>query len=269
MKITSLLIPVCMAGLIACKNNNTSSDHHHEGHGADGTHAADTQKVTITPLTNSPSFENAGLTQLSPAPVASLKPGDSISFRYKLTNYELGKQTPDAVGKCCANSAQGQHIHLILNNEPYEAWYQEEFKKKLPEGHYVALSFISRSYHESIKNEKAYNLTQFSVGKPQPAIDLKAPHIFYSRPKGEYNGAECREILLDFFLVNTTLSPDGNKVIVTVNGKDKFTVDSWTAYVLKGLPDGENTVKLELVDKEGKLIDTPFNGVERKFTLKK
>jgi hypothetical protein len=37
---------------------------------------------------------------------------------------------------------------------------------------------------------------------------------------------------------------------------------------MEGLPLGENTVSLELVDKDGNFVDGPFNKVQRKFTLK-
>jgi hypothetical protein len=74
-------------------------------------------------------------------------------------------------------------------------------------------------------------------------------------------------VLFDFYLVNTEIGPDGNKVRVTVNGNEEFTVDEWQPYVLEGLPMGENTVQIELIDSEGNLVDSPFNSETRTFTL--
>ena len=41
----------------------------------------------------------------------------------------------------------------------------------------------------------------------------------------------------------------------------------WMPYQMEGLPAGENTVKLELIDSSGTLIPGPYNSVTRKFTV--
>ena len=91
--------------------------------------------------------------------------------------------------------------------------------------------------------------------------------MFYSRPKGTYEGESTTKVLLDFYLVNTQISPMGNKVRATIEGTE-FLIDEWTPYYIEGLPKGEITIKLELIDKSGKLIDTPFNPSVRKVLLK-
>lgn len=199
--------------------------------------------------------------------------GDSIAFNYQLSDYVLGSQTADASTKMCANSAKGQHIHLILNNLPYEAWYLSSFKKKLAEGHYVALSFLSRSYHESIKKPSAFVLKQFNVGKNAGTkigdINLKQPLLFYSRPKGEYVGNDTKKILLDFYVVNAELKSNGFKVRATINGKE-FMITDWKPYYIEGLPMGENIIKLELLNKSNQPAskDLMFQTIERKIVLK-
>lgn len=223
-------------------------------------------QVSLAAVT-SPDFPDAALEMLLPQESANYPEGN-IAFEYNVKNYQLGDQTLDADVKQCANSAQGQHIHLILNNEPYSAHYTANFEKELPAGHYVALSFISRSYHESLKHYGAYNLRQFTVGSVEDTelADLNAPHLFYSRPKGTYKGADTEKILLDFYLINTELSADGNKVRATING-ESFTIDQWAPYFIEGLPMGESTIKLELLDENGVQIPGPFNTVERTITL--
>jgi hypothetical protein len=223
--------------------------------------------ITLTPFKGSAEFNDADLECNKPEENAKLKSGD-VQFSYVLKNYTLGVPTPDAATKHCNNSPKGQHIHLILNNEPYIAHYETDFTEKLKDGHYVALSFLSRSYHESLKQFEAFDLRQFTVGNvPAKKIDLTKPSLFYSRPKGEYTGEDVKRILLDFYLVNTALDPKGNKVKATINGNE-FMVDQWQPFIIEGLPMGENTVQLELVDKNGKFVEGPFNKVERKFTLK-
>ena len=229
--------------------------------------AGTTGTINLTKGEDSPEYPDAILEQTQPNNNAKLKAGQN-TFQYNVKNYELTKMTDDAHKKMIANSEKGQHIHLILNNEPYIALYETTHKQDLSEGHYVELSFLSRSYHESIKNPDAYVLRQFTVGNaPSKNVDLNAPHLFYSRPKGEYVGKDAERIMLDFYLVNTELSENGNKIRATINGQE-FMINEWKPYYMTGLPMGENTIKLELLDADGNLVPSPFNPVSRTITLK-
>jgi hypothetical protein len=223
--------------------------------------------ITVTPLAGSPEYADSSLS------LTNIKDGDdlegpAIPFTFAVANYDLGVQTADAATKGLANSAEGQHIHLILDNHPYSAHYQPSFEHPLEPGHYVALAFLSRSYHESVKNPNAYVLTHFSVGGAEHPTDLdpSAPHLFYSRPKGTYSGADTARLLLDFYLVNVELAADGNKVRATING-DEHVLSNWQPYVIEGLPMGEATIRLELIDATGNPIPGPFNDVTRTVTL--
>jgi hypothetical protein len=226
--------------------------------------------ITVSMQPEPYEFKDAGIKLIEPQPQSQPTAG-SIKFSFQVDNYSLGNQTPDADSKLCANSAKGQHIHYIIDNQPYKAYYAPTFEETVFEGHHTVLAFLSRSYHESIKSTTAYVIFNLeAIGKSEltgKATDLKSPHLFYSRPKGEYVGKEVKKILLDFYLVNSTLSETGNKVRVTINGTD-FVLAQWKAYIIEGLPMGENTIRLELIDKDGKLIAGPFNdsGV-RKITL--
>ncbi|WKN40689.1 phosphopeptide-binding protein [Tunicatimonas pelagia] len=225
--------------------------------------------LSISPAPASPEYADAMLEATGPTDGATLTSGDSVEFTYGVTNYELGAPTPDADQKPLAASPKGQHVHLILNNEPYYAIYQTEgFKLALDDGHYVALSFLSRSYHESVKNPEAYKVSQFTVGEGEAEeVDLSQPMLFYSRPKGTYSGADAESVLFDFYPVNTEIGPGGNQVKVSINSDTTFMVDQWQPYVIQGMPMGENTISIELVDSEGNLVDSPMNSVSRTFTL--
>lgn len=189
-------------------------------------------------------------------------------FKFKVENYTLGAQTPDADQKLCANSAKGQHIHFILDNQPYVASYAPDISASLKPGHHVLLAFLSRSYHESLKAKSAFVIKEFDAGKKGiDQFDAKAPQIFYSRPKGEYVGKkETQKVLLDFYLINCELSEKGYKVKATINGTE-FILTKWEPYFMEGLALGENKVKLELIDKNAKLVPCAYNGVERTFKL--
>ena len=225
--------------------------------------------IIITEAPKSYAFLDARLSLEEPDLSKNLTPGKN-TFVFKVENFDLSVQTPGADHRECANSKQGQHIHWILDNSPYTAHYEPRIEKELEPGKHLLVAFLSRSYHESIKNNKAYILKQVNVGdaNDKPDFDLKAQHLFYSRPKGDYEGADTKKILLDFYLVNTSLADNGNKVRLTVNGTE-FLLTRWIPYQIEGLPMGENIVRIQLVDNSGLPVTGPFNDSgDRKIILK-
>ena len=49
-------------------------------------------------------------------------------------------------------------------------------------------------------------------------------------------------------------------------GKE-FLIYEWAPFYIQGLPLGEVSIKLELLDADGNVIEGPFNNVERTVTL--
>ena len=214
-------------------------------------------EITIHKVQGSPEYSNAkiNLNDL-------VAHEDGYEFSFDVEGYELGMQTLKNFDYELANSAKGQHIHFIVNNDPYSAHYEDTFTKKFQESSNVILAFLSRSYHESVKNPNSFVLTQVGEDK----IDLNNEFLFYSRPKGTYKGSDTEKLLLDFYLINTVISANGNKVRATIQDKE-FIIDEWAPYYIEGLEKGEIKIKLELIDALGNLIDTPFNPSERTVTL--
>jgi hypothetical protein len=223
--------------------------------------------ITIYPKTNIKEFTNASLELIMP-PSESMNRELEVPFKFKVENYELGAQTEEA-REDLANSANGQHIHLIIDNEPYSAHYEPEFIKTIESGNHYAIAFLSRSYHESVKNPDAYEVFQFSTGDATQVdmIDLSQPMLFYSRPKGTYSGEGAKKILFDFYLHNVELSELGYNVRATINDKTEFVFERWRPYIIEGLPMGENKIRIDLIDNEGNIINPNVNSVERVFTL--
>lgn len=218
----------------------------------------ESKEITITKIEGSPNYENSKLS------LVDLTSNEELEFSFEVENYELGIQTPHDFKYGLANSGKGQHIHLIINNGPYSAHYSKNFKMKPDTGNNVILAFLSRSYHESVKNKNAFLFTQMGEGEK---INLDQEFLFYSRPKGVYSGTDTEKLLLDFYLINTTISPSGNKVRATIN-ETVFLIDDWAPYFIEGLPKGEVTIKLELINSSGALIENPFNPSTRTVTLK-
>ncbi|SHK11618.1 hypothetical protein [Hymenobacter psychrotolerans] len=270
---SSVLLPALAAllALASCDAAKIQSDTSNSATAEMVTTSAATQAkngIRLTPFTDSPRFPEAQLTLKTPV-AGAVVPSGAVAFEYGLSNFLLTKMTGGMHAGHLANSQKGQHIHNIIDNEPYTAHYETKFTKNVVDGQHVVLSFLSRSYHESLKHRGAYDLRVITVGKAvpgTPAFDVKAPHLFYSRPKDVYTGRDAERVMLDFYLVNTTLEPGGTQVRATINGAE-FMLDQWAPYMMEGLPIGENTVKLELVDDSGNLIPGPYNSVTRSFSI--
>ncbi len=215
------------------------------------------KQISITKVEGSAPYLNSSLS------LEDIKIDENdYTFSFDVSDYTLGMQTLKDFDYQLANSAKGQHIHFIVNNGPYSAHYEDTFTKQLEDSSNVILAFLSRSYHESVKNPNAYILTQ--VGENE--IDLNKEFLFYSRPKGTYKGVDTEKLLLDFYLVNTNLSSTGNKVKATIQDTE-FIIEEWAPYYIEGLPKGEIKIKLELIDASGNLIDSPFNPSNRTVIL--
>ncbi len=206
-------------------------------------------------------------------------------------------------------TGMGNHIHVILDNQPYEAYYNldQEFELgNVSDGEHTLRFFPSRPWHESYKNEGAFKMVKFTVknggadtSKPSTtnanqtmsnanasampegkdmkqstagAVDAAKPLLTYSRPKGEYKGADAENIMIDFWLLNAKLQGDGGeyRVKYSVDGGEAKFLEKWQPIWLTGWSNGTHTVKLELVDKAGNLVDNGgYNSTTREITVAK
>ncbi|MGH7884338.1 MAG: hypothetical protein ACRENO_01435 [Thermodesulfobacteriota bacterium] len=235
-------------------------------------------EVTITAGENSTPIPGARAVLSYPEEGAVLE-NDDIFVVIDVERFTLGDQTATTSADEVANSINGQHVHLIVDNMPYQAVYQSGKPVnigKLNPGPHSLFVFPSRSYHESIKEQGASDLLNFYVETDAGDFDIEEnqPAIFYSRPKGEYKSLAAKKILLDFYLHNLTLSPGGFNVRYTVtsdiNEQQKYEIvlDEWKPAYINNLPSGNYKVKIELIDSMGNFVNNAaYNGTEREITV--
>lgn len=155
---------------------------------------------------------------------------------------------------------QSYNITTIQNNYTIATHSTTKIEQEFLSGNNVFLAFLSDENNLGIKTNNATVLKNI-VLNDEALFDEKQAHLFYYLPQNNIG-------ILDFCLVNTSLSENGNKVKVTFNGTTSIVVDKWASYRIDGLSENKNTIRIELIDKLGKLIPGPFNdsGV-RTFTL--
>ncbi|MEO6333471.1 MAG: hypothetical protein ABIO91_00675 [Pyrinomonadaceae bacterium] len=205
----------------------------------------------------------------------------------------------------------GNHIHVILDNQPYEAYYElgQPFElRNVADGDHTLRVFPSRPWHESYKTNGAFQLVKFTVkdggaesnkpattnsgqamsnsntntappregkdmqGSAAGSVDATKPLLTYSRPKGEYKGADAENIMIDFWLANAQLKGDGGqyRLRYSVDGAEAKYIDNWAPIWLAGWTAGKHTIKLELVDEDGGLVDNGgYNVTTREITITK
>ena len=219
----------------------------------------------------------------SPVP-GTLAPDRALGARLALTGFRLGEPTPGAEDRGLALSEDGQHVHFIVDNEPYRAIYDVSGRLGVEvdeAGVHVLRAFPSRQWHESVKSEDAFAVTWFYVPPadpvvdtargPEPTYDPGAPLLTYSRPKGTYAGSGADSVMVDFYLTNVTIGPEpgSHRVRLTVDDTLSWDLTRWVPHYLLGLSEGEHTVQLELIAPDSTVVEGPYNTTERTITIRR
>jgi hypothetical protein len=193
--------------------------------------------------------------------------GDKVEIALDVKNWVL---TPD-----------GNHIHVIVDNEPYiavrdaskpidlRALVQKELGHDLSEGTHILRAFPGRGHHESVKDAGAFDVKTFHYKKKSPDLkfDAKAPLLTFSRPKGCVDlGARA---LLDFFVANLKLGAAENRVHYSIDGTISGDIVAWTPHYIENLPEGEHRLQLTLQDANGTAVAGPYNDTARTFRVAK
>jgi len=178
-------------------------------------------------------------------------------------------------------TGQGNHIHVILDNEPYEPYYDldQPFElRNVAPGNQTLRVFPSRPWHESYKNDGAFQMVTFTSKGSDRAqahareVDPGGPLLTYSCPKGEYKGADADPIMIDFWLSSARLKGDGGeyKVRYFVDDDEPRFIDKWEPIWLSGWQPGKHTVRLELLGPDNWPVKNgDFNITTREITIVK
>jgi hypothetical protein len=213
--------------------------------------------------------------------------GNPVWVQVRVEGYPLGNDSEFDRSSEIFDSSMGQTVRVIIDNQPYFPingpsiqpfnedgfYYDQSFKFQIPqtlkEGFHTIRVFPARSFGESLKGERTFQASYFYVGnKTDEHIDwLSKPYLTYNEPSEQSSYTENRPILLDFYLSNCDLSPDGYRVRLSIDGQGARTISAWQPYYLYGLSKGRHTIRLELIDAKGKVVSGPFNDNTRKIIV--
>lgn len=223
--------------------------------------------------------------------IAVPKPGQMLQnpvyIQFRIDGYALGAASQFERASELVETNMGQTVHVVIDNEPYFAvnepaidpfdesgfYYDMSYKFEVPfrlgPGMHTVRMFPARSFGESLKGDKTFAAMNFYVGNSAENwnIDLSAPYITYNEPSNNMYLQEGKPVLLDFYVSNAELSPDGYKVRLSIDGKIHRTISFWQPHYIYGLKKGKHTIGLELLDGENKVVPGPFNSVKQSITI--
>ena len=304
-----LLLAALLAGCGTSPTNTTNTSN--ASNGANSSPAAQTLTVVDTPQRIKDLMAGRGEQDTASPTLKIVEPAANSTVSSSTVKVKL-EITGDLKGyKPHMDEATktGNHIHVILDNQPYEAYYNldHEFElRNVADGDHTLRVFPSRPWHESYKNQGAFQMVKFTVknggsdaNKPATTnsgqqmsnanaartpegkamqnstagqVDPTKPLLTYSRPKGEYKAAEADPIMIDFWLANVQLKGDGgtHRIRYSVGGGAPQYIDKWGPIWLSGWAAGKHSIKLELVDEDGNVVDNGgYNSTTREITVVK
>lgn len=293
---------------IGCGGGATNSSQANAGNNAAATQKQELKTAERPQKTKDLMASRGEQDQAAPTlKIAEPKAGATISSSTVKVKLDIAGDLKGYMPGMNEETHTGNHIHVILDNQPYEAYYNlgQEFElRNVKDGDHTIRVFPSRPWHESYKNEGAFAMVQFKVkgggadsakptttsngntmanatGTPEGKdmkestggdVDAKAPLLTYSRPKGEYKGEDANNIMIDFWLSNAKLTGDGGdyRVRYTVDKEQPKFIDKWEPIWLTGWVEGKHTITLELVGKDGNAVDNGgYNTTIREITISK
>ena len=130
-RISGIMLIAAMA--FACQNAGDGNTGQETQTTPDSTEVKnETSEIRIYPKPEIAEFPEAELILEQPMS-GTLVEGNEVAFEFMVNGYELGAQTEEArMG--LANSDKGQHIHLIIDNDPYSAHYEPGFTTEVETG---------------------------------------------------------------------------------------------------------------------------------------
>jgi hypothetical protein len=175
MKFTKLSIAIMAvaAFLAACSNQATNDHSNHSNMNASNTNSASPAVQNLSEVPRPPKItemmaKRGEQDEASPRlKIVEPKPNETVASSTVKVKLELSGDLKGYQPGMDAETKMGNHIHVILDNQPYEAYYNidgEAFElRNVADGEHTLRVFPSRPWHESYKTEGAFQMVKFTV----------------------------------------------------------------------------------------------------------
>lgn len=243
-------------------------------------------EIRLVPVDPTPEGDNVTVKIVFPEE-NDVKKSNPVHLQLRVEGFPLATDSDFPRRKDIYNSDDGQSIHVVIDDNPWfmlneaimddaddvEDYFDQTVDYDIPyplkPGIHLIRAFPVRSYGECLKGDGCYSASIFYVRakKDSGSIDLNAPYITYNVPQGTIPFENGHPVLLDFYISNCMLSRDGYKVRVTIDGSTQRVLNQWVPYFVYGLNKGNHTIRLELLDRENKLVKGPYTDTQRSFKL--
>ena len=149
---------------------------------------------------------------------------------------------------------KGYEIHYSVNNGPLIISKTDEIELEILEGNNVVLAFLSLANGLRIPNDKAVFLKNYILGEGQQRdVTETGVHLFHHLS----NHSDSSGMFLDFYAKN--VMEGSNYFVRVIADQNQFDLPLNKAFLLEGLTKENHGIRIQLVDKNGTVVDGPFN----------
>src|SRR5947199_6122718 len=166
----TMLAALFFVGCASDNTNNTTAVTNVTPPGATPTSTAATQTLTVVerPQKVKDMMQARGEQDQAKPVLKFVEPRDGATITGSTVNLKLALSGDLKGYKPMKDpaTATGNHIHVILDNQPYEAYYNldQPFElRNVSEGKHTLRVFASRPWHESYKNDGSFQMVTFTV----------------------------------------------------------------------------------------------------------
>ncbi|HEX8891086.1 MAG TPA: hypothetical protein VF779_18205 [Pyrinomonadaceae bacterium] len=166
----TMMAALFFVGCASDNTNNTTAVTNVNAPGPSPTSTAATQTLTVVerPQTVKDMMAQRGEQDQAKPVLKFVEPRDGATITGSKVNLKLALSGDLKGYKPMKDPAtkMGNHIHVILDNQPYEAYYNldQPFElRNVSEGKHTLRVFASRPWHESYKNDGSFQMVTFTV----------------------------------------------------------------------------------------------------------
>src|SRR5688500_12281893 len=165
---TIIIVAVLFTACGTAPSNNTASNGTNNSTAANSSPAAQVLTVVDTPQRIKDMMAERGEQDKAVPTLKIVEPkaNEAVGSSTGKVKLDISGDMKEYKAHKDPQTQMGNHIHVILDHQPYEAYYNldSEFElRNVADGEHTLRVFPSRPWHESYKNPGAFQMVKFTV----------------------------------------------------------------------------------------------------------